>query len=233
MRPVTAAFLAARAALEPGRLSGRRAQETRRRILTRVHELLETTAFRDLAVADVARDLGVSPGTFYHYFSDMETAVLALARQLAGEGARLLSQLVREGEWDAGGGRPAAAALVDGFLAFWREHRFLLRVIDLSALEGDAAFRTVRARMLRPVTEELAGVIGRSRAGRAVPGGPTPRATAGVLVGMLANNAAHRAGFRRWHISAADLREAMIGIVSTAVAGPGRPARAQRGGRDG
>ncbi len=70
-----------------GRVPGRRGMATRERLLEHTNRLLETTSYRDLKVVDIARDAGVSPATFYQYFPDAESAVLALADRLIGEAA--------------------------------------------------------------------------------------------------------------------------------------------------
>ena len=44
--------------------------------------LLETVAYRDLKVVDIAREAGTSPATFYQYFPDVEAAMLAMAAAL-------------------------------------------------------------------------------------------------------------------------------------------------------
>lgn len=198
-----------------GRLTGKRAIETRDRILSCVSDMLTSTSFRDLKVTDVARSLNMSQGAFYHYFPDIETAVLELAKQLGNEGSQL-RELVRSRDWHDNGGRDAAGELVDGFLKFWRDHRSLLRVMDLAALEGDSRFSDVRVKMLNAVTVELADIISSLRDADQ-PDDGSPLALAGALVGMLAHNSAHQAGFRKWKIERVDLRLALIELVALGV----------------
>src|SRR5947209_9300350 len=52
-----------------GRPLGRRAQQTRRRLLDATQELLESRSIRDVRVVDIARAVGTSPATFYQYFA--------------------------------------------------------------------------------------------------------------------------------------------------------------------
>ncbi len=68
-----------------GRQLGKRAQQTRRRLLDATQELLETRSIRDVRVVDIARAVGTSPATFYQYFADVESAVLVLAEEVADE----------------------------------------------------------------------------------------------------------------------------------------------------
>jgi len=62
-----------------GRVPGRRGLATRQRLLDHTAELLATTSYRDLTVVDIAREAGTSPATFYQYFPDAESALVALA----------------------------------------------------------------------------------------------------------------------------------------------------------
>jgi AcrR family transcriptional regulator len=202
--------------------AGPRARETQQRILNCVSEMLTTSSFRDIKVADVARRMRSSPGTFYHYFPDIETVVLALAERMADEGA-YLRDLVHDQDWRQDDGFAAAEQLVNGFLGFWRKHRSLLGVLDLAVLEGDMRFSNVRVRMLNAVTVALADIIedlARDRGG--VASSPVHNlAVAGALVGMMAHNSAYQDGFRLWQISIEQLRAAMVDIVGSSINGQG------------
>ena len=72
-----------------GRVIGRRAIQTRRRILDTTAALLREHGALDLKVTDVAREVGTSPATFYQYFADVEDAILALAIDLVETAPRL------------------------------------------------------------------------------------------------------------------------------------------------
>ena len=113
-----------------GRVAGRRGQATRQKLLDCLGEMLSTSPYRDVKVIDVARMAGTSPATFYQYFPDVEGAVLELAEEMAKEGAGL-TDLVAGRSWVGKSGAAAAEELVDGFLAFWRKHDAILRVVDL------------------------------------------------------------------------------------------------------
>src|SRR3954470_17420959 len=105
-----------------GRIPGRRGRATRSRLLDCLETMLATSSFRDLKFTDITREAGTSPATFYQYFPDIETAVLAIAEQMAEEGTQL-KDAVHEGPWKGTDGYTAAASIVDGFLAFWQEHQ--------------------------------------------------------------------------------------------------------------
>jgi AcrR family transcriptional regulator len=170
--------------------------------------MLRVSSYRDIKVIDIARDAGTSPATFYQYFPDVETAILALAEEMAVDGARL-PQLVREGSWRGRSGYDGAVRLVDEFLAFWDRYRHVLRVVDLATDEGDQRFRQIRTRVLHEVTVALADVAGHAQDDGRLPRDVDAMATAGALVSMLAHVAAHVYGFEFWGIRTRDLRESM------------------------
>src|SRR3982074_3760390 len=104
-----------------GRRLGRRAQETRRRLLDATAALLESHGVLELKGVEIARHVGTSPATFYQYFRDVDEAVLALAEE-AGEDIESVARWVR-GEWRGTAGLATARALVDGFMRYWDPHR--------------------------------------------------------------------------------------------------------------
>jgi AcrR family transcriptional regulator len=202
-----------------GRVPGRRGRATRQRLLERTAELLATTSYRDVKVIDIARDAGTSPATFYQYFADVEGAILVLAEEMAANGEHL-SGIIAGGAWHADDvAADTALKLVDAFLAFWDEHRAVLRVMDLATDEGDRRFQKIRVGLLNEITRELADVTrGAQSAGR-LPKGTDPMATAGILVSMLAHVATHQYGFEFWGIRTKDLRTSMARQVAWGVTG--------------
>jgi len=200
-----------------GRVPGRRGRATRQRLLECTREMLTTTSYRDVKVIDIAREAGTSPATFYQYFADVEAAILVLAEEMA-QGAHL-AEIIAEGSWEGDDAARTALALVDAFLAFWDEHRAVLRVMDLATDEGDGRFQKIRVGLLNGITRALADVTRTSQVAGRVPKGIDPMATAGILVSMLAHVAAHQYGFEFWGIRTADVRASMARQVSWGVTG--------------
>ncbi len=185
--------------------------------------MLSTTSYRELKVIDIARGAKTSPATFYQYFPDVDTAILVLAEEMAIETAGL-SELVRDAKWKGQGGYDTALALADGFIAFWDEHRSVLRVVDLATAEGDRRFSQIRTRLLNELTNALSDAIRRVRPDLKQAEALDPMATAGVLVAMLAQVSSHRYGFEFWGIRTADLRLSMARTIFWSVTGQ-RPPR--------
>lgn len=203
-----------------GRVPGRRGRATRQRLLDAASDLLETTAYRELKVVDIARAAGTSPATFYQYFPDIEAAMLALAHDLAADGGRTMRRLVADGDWSPAAAFATAQHVADGWLAFWERHRALISVMDLAALEGDGRFRELRTGLLSGASEAFHEAITAAVAEGRLPAHTDPRALGGVLVSMLAHVAAHRRGLTGHGIDAAGLRDTMARIMAWSVAGP-------------
>jgi AcrR family transcriptional regulator len=200
-----------------GRTPGSRGRDTRQRLLAATRRLLAGRPYRELAVLDIAREAGTSPATFYQYFRDIESAVLALADELADAPAQF-GDAVRQAPWRGRQGYPAAERLAGAFLDFWREHRPLLSVVDLATAEGDQRFRALRTRLLNDVTVALAEAVTAYR-GEGGPPGPDALATGATLVSMLSHVSAHRDGLEAWGLATADLRTAMARIVYWSITG--------------
>lgn len=201
-----------------GRVPGRRGRATRQRLLECTRDMLTTTSYRDVKVIDIARDAGTSPATFYQYFADVEAAILVLAEEMAQQGQHLPA-IIAQGSWTGDDAHATALALVDAFLAFWDEHRPVLRVMDLATDEGDGRFQKIRVRLLNDITRALADVAKAAQAEGRVPRRIDPMAAAGTLVSMLAHTAAHQYGFEFWGIRTAKLKDAMARQVSWTVTG--------------
>ena len=202
-----------------GRVPGRRGLATRARLLDQTRELLATTSYRDLKVVDIARASGTSPATFYQYFPDAESALLALADELVGEGRERLTRPVREASWDGRSAYDSCAAIAQTFLDFWDEHRSLLAVIDLAATEDDQRFREIRVRLLNSFTEVLVDAIDSQRRVGRLPSDLDPTATASVLVAMLAQVSGHHYGIERYGTTTDEIRRAMARLLFSGITG--------------
>jgi AcrR family transcriptional regulator len=204
-----------------GRVPGRRGRATRQRLLDCTQAMLSSETYRDLKVVDIAREAGTSPATFYQYFPDVTTAIVALAEEAAVDGNRELTALVKEGPWKGAAGYATAEAIAAGFITFWEKRWPLMRVMELTAAEGDQRFRAIRTRLLNEFTVALSEVIASVQSKSPPP--VDPMATASVLVSMLAHVAAHRYGFEFYGIRTEELQRSMARIVWTTVTGQRPP----------
>ena len=195
-----------------GRIPGRRGLATRQKLLDATLTVLDTVAYRDLKVVDIARQAATSPATFYQYFPDVESAMLALAGNLSEAWHADLRKLVTNRDWDTDPDS-AARVVADGMLEFWTRHKPVLRVLDLTSMEGDLRFREIRTFLLAGATDALMELA----AERKIPG--DPMASAGVVVGMLAHVANHQHGLERWGVSHAILVDTVAGIIRRTIVG--------------
>ena len=212
-----------------GRVPGRRGIATRGRLLACTAELLSSTSYRDIKVIDIAREAGTSPATFYQYFADVEQAVLALAEELAADGAAL-AELVR-GDWRGDRAMETSRGIVKGFLDFYEEHRAVFRVVDLATEEGDLRFQRLRTRALSGITQAFVEVVGDLQHEGKLGPEVDPTASAYVLVSMLAHTAAHRYGFEFWGVRTATLSEHVARFIHWGVTGRKPPEQKRPGAR--
>jgi AcrR family transcriptional regulator len=203
------------------RVPGRRGTETRRRLLAAVGALLDEQPYRSITVVDIARRAGTSPATFYQYFGEVEHAVLLLAEEAVADLVAVVD--LARGEWTGVGDEPRAEALTRTMMEVWDRHRAVLTVMDLGVSEGDARFRAVRTSALSELARALEGVVAdHQRRGR-MPATVDAKATAGVLVGMLAHAAAHQPGLRESGIDDAHLVAAQARLLAWALTGTPPP----------
>jgi AcrR family transcriptional regulator len=187
-----------------GRIPGSRGRATRERLIQSTRQLLETTSYRDLSLASIARDAGASPATFYQYFEDLGAVVMVLADEMLDRGHDLVT-LIEDGDWDLDTSSQTAIAFVNRFSDFWEQHRTVIRVVELLSEEGDQRFQRIRKRIVFDVTEALAAAIRKYH-----PESPTPfdpMGAAGALVSMLAHVATYVGELPYWHIKPSDTRE--------------------------
>jgi len=187
-----------------GRVPGRRGRATRDKLLKATSDLLVKKSYRDLTVVEIAKRARTSTATFYQYFTDVEAALVELARDLSDEAPRLV-EIIRTENW---------LQLVDAFIDLWERHHAILRVVDLATAEGDLRFRNIRTHLLSQVTDALRDAVVRAN-GRDV----EPRAQAATVVSLLAHVAEHRYGYEFWGIRLEDMRRSTARMVAWGVTG--------------
>jgi AcrR family transcriptional regulator len=179
---------------QTGRKLGPRALKTRQRLLDSTAELLKRRSVLDLSVVEIARKSETSPATFYHYFKDVEEAVLLLAEQAAEEMPGVVELM--NGGWSGQQGLETARALVTAFIDHWEEHHAVLLVRNMSADRGDARFQRIRRAALTPIIDCFAQQIeGAQGAGR-VSEHLHPMIASAAMVAILERLSAH---FRTLH----------------------------------
>jgi AcrR family transcriptional regulator len=200
-----------------GRVIGRRAIQTRRRILDSTAALLREQGALDLKVIDVAREVGTSPATFYQYFADVEDAILALAADLVTEVAPISAQL--DEDWSGDDGLDRARRFVSDYTTFWDDHGAVLRIMLLRADEREERFRQVRRDYNAPFMTSMVAKVGTAQAaGRLVPE-LDAEATAGAMLAVLDRLPNYRANFEKRGTTRAAMIETVARLCHSALTG--------------
>ena len=134
-------------------------------------------------------------------------------------GSATLVELPGTELWTTSEGFERAQRIASAFVNFWIDNQAVMRVIDLTAEEGDTRFRAIRTGLLNEFSNELASVIERERRSGAQTSDVDPVATAAVLVSMLSNVASHHYVYEEYGIDLEVLKDAMARVVYSGVTG--------------
>lgn len=193
---------------ERRRNPGQRGQKTRRRLLDSVQCLIQSTAYRDLRVVDVAALAETSPATFYQYFDDLNQVLHILAAEMVERESAALVSVIGAGDWSDDGVAAAASDFVDTVIAVWERNRAMLGLIDLGVAHGDPKSVAARNALVVPALQALSDALGERDTTM------SPQALSGVLIAMLTSVATHVNGLHAWGASRDELRKTMVGIVA-------------------
>jgi AcrR family transcriptional regulator len=200
-----------------GRVLGTRAETTRNRLLDATAKLLSEQGVLELKIVDITREVGSSPATFYQYFVDVDAALLALAEEATQDEIPLVSHF--ETDWDADDGLSRAAAFVDAYTKFWDDHNAVLRVRNLKAEEGDAAFRESRSRANLLMIGAMSRMVEQAQAAKRLPESINPFVTATAMIAIIERLLPYRAEITRRGASAAAQRETVAELVYRSLTG--------------
>jgi len=200
-----------------------------REIFAATERLLETVTARDLSVAQILEEAGVSRGTFYHYFSSKWQVIIALA-------TRVMEDIH---DWIAlfsGGGddRPREEALresIEQGTRVWAQHRAVLRTI-VEHWREVPELQEMWLGVIERYADEIAREIDRDRAVGIAPSGADSRTLAAALMWSAANTL-YIAGLdeARSLPSEEAVRDTLVDIWSGAIFEPGTGLCAAERGR--
>ena len=202
---------------QTGRLLGPRALKTRRRLLDATEQLLVERSVLDIAVVEIARKAETSPATFYHYFKDVDEAVLALAEQAAEEMPALVDLI--DASWRGSEGLETARSVVRAFMEHWSLHHAVLLIRNLSADKGDRRFQQVRRKALAPILDHLAARISEGQEAGRVSADIHPYAASAALTSILESISAHAHELQRRDVSHEQLAETCARILHQVITG--------------
>jgi AcrR family transcriptional regulator len=205
------------AVAQSGRKLGPRALLTRSRLLDATESLLRERSVMDITVAEIARVGETSPATFYHYFKDVEAAVLMLASRVSGELPEALSRL--DGDWTGRDGFSRARDLSEAFIDHWEQHHAVLLVRNLAADQGDERFQKVRRAALSPVMNRLAQIIDAGKKEGLVAEEIHAQVAAAALVAILERLSAHYRDLRTFRATRSALVDTCARIIYQTIGG--------------
>ena len=156
---------------------------TRRNLIDATVGLLASTPIRDLKVIDIAGAASMSAATFYVYFDSVIDAVLAATAELSQSTPELVA--IVQSQWTDRNHHERATAFVGRYLAFWDDHRPLLRARNFAAEEGDIRFTRTRESAIRPLLTAMAEHMSRAQGEGRIDPHLHPHASAGTLLMML------------------------------------------------
>ncbi len=200
-----------------GRVLGTRAETTRNRLLAATAKLLHEQGVLELKIVDITREVGSSPATFYQYFVDVDAALLALAEEATQDEVPLVAHF--EHDWGADDGLERAAAFIDAYTKFWDDHNAVLRVRNLKAEEGDAAFRESRSRANLLVIGAMSKMVEQAHADSRLPESINPFVTATAMIAVIERLLTYRTEITRRGASAVAQRETMVALVHRSLTG--------------
>ncbi len=140
-----------------GQKMGRKGRETRQKIMNVALEMLEHRSYKDLTVAEVAQQAGVSSSTFYVYFEDIEDVLFACVQSAAQDLDELYDTLTCE--WKPETLEQHVKDFIEVYNKLWDKYRVELRVRNLEADQGNLRFLNVRVETTRYMLQLLAKKI--------------------------------------------------------------------------
>lgn len=200
-----------------GRKLGPRALKTRERLLDVTEALLRDRKFVDLSVVEIARKANTSPGTFYHYFQDVQEAALCLAERAAEEMPAVVKLI--DGSWRGREGLDRARSIVEAFIDHWDEHHAVLSLRNLSSDLGDSRFQRVRRRSLAPVLNHFSAKIREGQEAGRIPAEVHADVAAAALAAILERLSAHYRSLKPLDVTRDDLIETCARMIYQTVTG--------------
>lgn len=206
-----------------GQAMGKKGLETQQRLLDAAMEMLATTPLRDLRIGAIAKKAGISAGTYYLYFENVDALVLALSNHM-GERATDVIDLVRA-DWPEAAGDEPIYRFVRAYFDFWDKYRPVLRIRNLAAEEGDWRFQESRLRVSAPLHEAIGDKVQQAMDAGLIPASLHKLTLAAVALASLERNAAGYLLFpRKFGVSRERLIDASVFMIKRVVLGLEAPA---------
>ncbi len=202
---------------QAGRKLGPRAIETRQRLLDATLQLLSGRSVLDISVAEIARQVGIVPSLFYHYFKDVEEATQHIAKEAANEMPAMVA-LIGD-DLEGSDGLQRARDLVEAFIEHWERYRGALLFRNHAADRGDPVFHRIRRNALSPLIDALQRLIEASQEAGRLAKDIHPYLAASGQVAILESLAAHADRVRLFDATRKQLVDTCARMIHSTVSG--------------
>ena len=202
---------------QAGRKLGPRAIETRQRLLDTTLQLLSRRSVLDITVAEIARQVGIVPSLFYHYFKDVGEATQHIAVEAANEMPAMVALL--GDDLDGSEGLQRARDLVEAYIDHWERYRGALLFRNHAADRGDRAFLRIRRNAVSPLINELKRLIEESQEAGRIAVDVHPYLAASGQVALLESLASHADRVRLFDATKKQLVDTCARMIHSTVTG--------------
>lgn len=136
-----------------GQKMGRKGQLTRKRIMEKALQLIKTTSYKDVTVADVAFEAGTSTSSFYVYFDDIEDVLFACIQEAAQDMKSIV--VILDQDWNRDNIRSKVHEFIDEYMKLWEKHTTELLIRNIEADQGNVRFAQLRYNSVKDILEGL------------------------------------------------------------------------------
>lgn len=179
MKSIEAVHLAVRRQNGEEKALGPKAERTRTRLLEAAREVFQQQDYLQTSAADIAARAGVSLGTFYQYFADLNDIVLVLA------GEHIIEMLTQHvDEWDPLTGRLGLRRVLAVFLRGYFDNAAFYRLWE-QVTAVDSRIAEIRRRFWAAYKLEIKKSLTKGMAAGSVRGDLDPGETARALTHMI------------------------------------------------
>ncbi|MBB6253344.1 TetR/AcrR family transcriptional regulator [Nitrospirillum iridis] len=137
-----------------GQRLGRKGRNTRERIIAAAQSLLSGPRSTQITLSAVAREAELKMTSLYVYFKDLTELLLATLEPVMETAEAAYLSLVRE-RWPDEALNACCLRFLNAYLAFWREHSFLLHLRNSMADQYDERMMRQRVDAARPLITML------------------------------------------------------------------------------
>ena len=155
-------------------------EEKRQEILAAAKTCFARHGFKDLSIADICAEAGISPGHLYHYFRSKDAILDAIGTAALEEGARQFAELV-----ESGNALSAIGTVIEEAKRRNLRSDFMLFLQFAAETHRNPKFASKLREMSKTTRSILADFLSKGQAAGLIDPGLDPEVAATVLFGIL------------------------------------------------